>query len=328
MKYLRQKDGRSPTIGVPRGFIYYRYFPLINEFFTNLGCVIVVSSETNKKILENGINLAVDESCLSLKIFLGHVNELLDKVDYIFVPRIVRVIKKESLCTKFLAMPDIVSNTFAGINLIDPNIEQGDFGPPLIRSAKVITRSYFKRKWAFKQAERKQKEFEDSLMSSSSYSMICSLMNLKKSRKKDQDSDINIALLGHPYNVYDKFLGFNVASKLEKMGVGVKTLEMLSHERAHKAASEVTTDMYWTFNKEIMGATQLYIEERIDGVIYLTTFPCGPDGLCTDLAIRTFSKRVPIMNLVFDELEGEAGLDTRLEIFSDMLRIKKKAEAV
>ncbi|MGN0969955.1 MAG: acyl-CoA dehydratase activase-related protein, partial [Evtepia sp.] len=64
------------TIGLPRALLYYRYGPLWRTFFQSLGLKTIVSPPTSRKILDQGTALAQDETCLSAKIFLGHVQEL------------------------------------------------------------------------------------------------------------------------------------------------------------------------------------------------------------------------------------------------------------
>ena len=39
-------------IGIPRGLLYYYYFPLWKTFYENLGFKIILSPETNKSILD------------------------------------------------------------------------------------------------------------------------------------------------------------------------------------------------------------------------------------------------------------------------------------
>ena len=67
---------------------YYEYGNLYKKFFEKLGFEVIVSKKTDNEIYYNGNNLATDEMCLSLKIFLGHINYLKDKCDYIIIPRI------------------------------------------------------------------------------------------------------------------------------------------------------------------------------------------------------------------------------------------------
>ena len=65
---------------------------------------------------------------------------------------------------------------------------------------------------------------------------------------------------------------------------------------------------------------------KIDGIITITAFGCGPDSLMVE-KINKNSKiyNKPILNLTIDEQTGEAGFITRLEAFVDMLFRKKRA---
>lgn len=313
------------SIGVPRALFYYKYFPFINEFFAALGCEVIVSPKTNKAIIDNGLRLAVDESCLSLKLFLGHVNELVGQVDYLYVPMMESVVNDEALCTRFMALPDIVRNTFEGVRIIEPEIVDNNFLDLVRGETAFITRNVIKKKSAFKRAVAAQRFALEQFLDATGYFEILGIIDNNRSTREDKSCDINIALLGHAYNVYDAFIGEIVANKLRAMNVGIKTLEMLPTEDAHAAALLLSRDMYWTYNKEIIGAARLYIDRGIDGIIFLTTFPCGPDALSLELAIRTLKNQVPILNLVFDELESDTGLDTRLETFVDMISLQREA---
>lgn len=75
-------------IGIPKGLLYYYEKDLWINFFKKLGFQIVISDSSNKEILDNGNNIAPSESCLSLKLYLGHIINLKNKCDYILIPRI------------------------------------------------------------------------------------------------------------------------------------------------------------------------------------------------------------------------------------------------
>jgi predicted nucleotide-binding protein (sugar kinase/HSP70/actin superfamily) len=55
------------------------------------------------------------------------------------------------------------------------------------------------------------------------------------------------------------------------------------------------------------------------------SFGCGVDSFVCDLAERKVrrSRDMPFIILTIDEHSGEAGLDTRLEAFVDMIRWRK-----
>ena len=87
-------------IGIPRALLYYRYGVLWKNFFETLGCNVVLSPETNREILEIGINNTIDECCLSYKIYIGHVLYLRDICDYILVTRVCDYGRKDKVCTR------------------------------------------------------------------------------------------------------------------------------------------------------------------------------------------------------------------------------------
>ena len=72
----------------------------------------------------------------------------------------------------------------------------------------------------------------------------------------------------------------------------------------------------------MVGAIELY-KDKVDGIILMSSFPCGPDSLVNEIILRRV-KGIPILNLVLDGQEGSAGLETRLESFVDIIKIKKE----
>ena len=89
---------KKTCIGIPKAFLYYRYQILWTKFFEGLGCKVIISNETTKETIENGKKYSIDEACLSSKIYIGHVYNLIGKCDYIFIPRIENYGKCEKVC--------------------------------------------------------------------------------------------------------------------------------------------------------------------------------------------------------------------------------------
>ena len=86
--------------------------------------------------------------------------------------------------------------------------------------------------------------------------------------------------------------------------------------------NKLSSELYWVYNKELVGAIEHY-KDKVDGIMFITTFPCGPDSMVNELCLRKI-KDVPMSNIVLDELQGEAGLHTRIESFVDIIRERKK----
>src|SRR5690554_5601503 len=104
-------------IGIPRSLLYYYYYPFWQSLFPKLGCQIVLSDTTNTDILDIGVKDTISEICVPIKVYVGHVLNLLEKgVDYIYIPRLVSIRKGVTLCPKFLGLPDLIKNSLPGIS--------------------------------------------------------------------------------------------------------------------------------------------------------------------------------------------------------------------
>jgi predicted nucleotide-binding protein (sugar kinase/HSP70/actin superfamily) len=74
-------------------------------------------------------------------------------------------------------------------------------------------------------------------------------------------------------------------------------------------------------NREIVGSIAMN-RGRADGIILLSTFPCGQDAMVSDILLRRIENK-PMLNLVLDGQNGTAGVETRLESFLDIIRFQK-----
>ena len=93
-------------IGIPRALLFQYYYPLWRSLFENLGFEVVLSDKSSKTLVQKGIAVTVPEICLPIKIFDGHVINLMEKgVDYIFCPRFVHIEKGYWFCPKYIGLP-------------------------------------------------------------------------------------------------------------------------------------------------------------------------------------------------------------------------------
>lgn len=300
-------------VGIPRALLYYKYHSLWESFLKELGCELVISPKTNKEIMNTGIGIAVDECCLPVKIFLGHVSYLKDKVDYIFIPRVISLYKKEFLCVKFWALYDVVKNNFEGIKILDYTIDINNKKSEKMAFLKLglnFTKNPLRIKRAYDTAKIKAQEQKEMLIKKQEIFL------------KTKSDKIKILIVSHPYTIYDEFLGGPITKLLQKQDVELIYSDIVDEKEAFKESKKISNDLYWTFNKEFLGAVGIY-KKYVDGIIFLMTFPCGPDSLVVDLCQRKIKDK-PIAVITLDELQAEAGLKTRLESFVDILKMRRK----
>lgn len=299
------------TIGIPKAFLYYRYNILWESFFKNLGCKIIISDNTSKKTIELGKKYSVDESCLSSKIYLGHVASLINKCDYLLIPRVENYGKNEKVCVKFNATYDIVKNLFPKQKLLNYNIEKTrnpllflgylKMGLKITKNPYKILKSYLLAKKDHKKS--KKKLYKDQLQKLNSHKL-------------------KVLIVTHPYNIYDEFIGKPIIKKLERMNIELIYADKLDPKISKMYASSLSPTLYWTYSKELIGSIPYY-EYSVDGVIFLTSFPCGPDSLVNELILRKITN-LPITNILIDELSASTGLETRLESFVDIIKERRK----
>lgn len=297
-------------IGIPRGLYYYEYGNLYKKFFEKLGFEVIVSKKTDNEIYYNGNNLATDEMCLSLKIFLGHINYLKDKCDYIIIPRIDNFGLSNQTCTNFLALYDICNNLF-DINILNYNIDLNkdkDEIDGFLEMGNELKINPFKVVSAYEKAK-------EDIEKKKRFSILKNVKNLESENKK-------ILLLSHSYNLYDELIGKPVVKMLEKQDITVIYPNVTEEEILMKESKKISHDLYWKNPKLLIGSLS-YLKDKIDGVVFLTSFPCALDSISFELAMR--KTKIPYLNLVVDNLNGLAGIETRIEIFADILKRKTYA---
>ena len=109
---LDRQRNNTPVVGIPRALLYHRYGMLWSEFFDELGVKTVLSPQSNREILERGSAIAIDETCLSNKLYMGHVDALIGKCDAIFIPRYSNYGRREGFCSRFEGLYDQARNVF------------------------------------------------------------------------------------------------------------------------------------------------------------------------------------------------------------------------
>ncbi|HLB29554.1 MAG TPA: acyl-CoA dehydratase activase-related protein [Dehalococcoidia bacterium] len=95
-------------VGIPRALYYFRYFPLAKAFFEHLGAEVVLSPPTGRRILTRGIACTMGDVCLPVKIYCGHVHDLMGEAAYIFVPSVRSVEPGLFNCVNLFALPDVI----------------------------------------------------------------------------------------------------------------------------------------------------------------------------------------------------------------------------
>lgn len=335
----KSTTNKDMTIGIPRGMSFYHNYPFYHGFFTDLGIKIVLSDITTKQTMSDGSALVVTETCLPIKIYIGHVLNLIDKgVDKIFVPSIQSIAPKIYNCSKIRGLPDLVRNVVKkDFTMIEATLDKSEKNQGLNEFLTEIA-GYFgitdaeTVKKASKAGWRAYNNFYIMSKSGMSYkkAMNYALQGKVFIEKQTKEFPISIALVSHGYNIFDERASMKIFDKLENMDVRVYSSLQLSNEQMDDGIATLGQDMYWANEREMTGCAGHFMKDaKIDGIITLTAFGCGPDSLMIERITRRAKKfNKPLLNLTIDEQTGEAGFITRLEAFVDMLFRKKRATII
>lgn len=326
-------------IGIPRAMSYYNYYPFWYGFFEDLGIKTVISDKTTKQTMSLGSSLVVSETCLPVKVYVGHILNLLEKgVDKIFVPSIQSIDHKIYNCSKIRGLPDLIRNVVKkDFTIIEATLDKSEKKQGLYEFLKEAVAPFGitdeKRiKQASKEGWKVMNNFK--IMLNSGIPFEKSLNYAKQGKVviigNQKSYPISVAVLAHNYNLFDERVSMSIFDKLEDLDVKAYNAEQLSIEQLQEGISALGSKLYWANEYEMTGGAGHYLQDNnIDGIITINAFGCGPDSTMIERisrAARKFNK--PFLNLSIDEQTGEAGFVTRIEAFTDMLFRKKRASII
>ena len=316
-------------LGIPRGFFYYEYVSFINKLFQDTDVTIISGQENNESTLKIGGRLTVDEACLPVKLFVGQVETLCSQCDKVLILRVMKDHSGGWLCPKLLGLPELSSRITEGKKLLVTE--------PIYFNNKNKAKKALRH--MFKKLGIKKDIFERNFEKAYGDQMKVTL-GVKKSHVEaawefmpdpPREGEIllpntkKVLVLGHCYNVYDKFANCDIMKKLDDLAISAVTGSELTQSRREEAVKRLDLEKkpFWEAFVRIVG-TAMELKNNVDGIIYLSSFSCGIDSLISEI-LKTHLKEIPMMMLKLDEHRGQAGLQTRLEAFSDLLDKRRSA---
>ncbi|MCX7857208.1 MAG: acyl-CoA dehydratase activase [Deltaproteobacteria bacterium] len=322
------KNVEGEPIGVPLILYSHEFFPFWKTFLSELGFTVIASEPTNKKIIREGVENVIVESCFPVKLAHGHVLNLIQKgVKTIFLPSVInikgpsKIVSNTFVCPYAQSFPYTVRGSIdfseRGVKVLSPVVYFGqgeeltlknlyDFGKKIKRSKREIEKAYELAKDVQNEFYRKCRDAGHEYLSS-----------LK-------ESDTGIVIIGRPYNSFDAGANLNIHKKLMDLGVFPIPYDMLPIMDGADEDEDLK-DMYWGYGQKILRAAK-FVKERpnLYGV-YITNFGCGPDSFITHFFKKIIGSK-PYLQLEIDEHSADAGIITRLEAFLDSIKNAKKEE--
>ncbi len=315
-------DGR-PTIGMNRSFLVNTYFPFFNGFFKELGYRVVLPDRVDPA----GVDQQQAAFCFPVEIAHGFVSDLLRKdPDILFLPHIRGIPTDEenrNTCTCVFVQGEAyyLSTTFEQTKskkTLTPYLDlsrgldskKEDF----VRIAQDLGASRADGERAFQAAKSAQTAFRDRIRSKGA--------DMLREIEKDPTSTA-VVLFGRPYNAFAGEANKGIPAKFATRGYRVFPFDMLLYE---DQTMDDEDTMYWSMGRMILKASRFVKKHPQLFGTYISNFSCGPDSFVVGY-FRDEMGRKPSLTLELDSHTADAGLETRIEAFLDIVQYYRELES-
>jgi predicted CoA-substrate-specific enzyme activase len=307
------------VVGVPKAFSIHSLWPFYAWFFHSLGVRTVLSTE----ISPEGIAKQESNYCYPAEIAHGTIQNILDEgADYVFLPH-------------FRDMPSMeqgdVHACTCPLTQGMPYFARQAFGLPDERSLKPVVS--FKHGW-----HASQRAFEDvaeqlgftreegaaayrrGLDEYHRFTKAYRELGKKVLAEMAENPDtIYVALLGRPYNAFTRDANMGVPRKFTSQGVTIVPFDML-----YDPDETIFPYMYWYYGQENMKAVGKVKKVPNLYLTWISNFSCAPDSFMLHY-VRWMMGQKPYLILEMDSHTADAGLDTRVEAFLDIVESYRRA---
>jgi predicted CoA-substrate-specific enzyme activase len=315
-------ESPRPTVGLNKSFLVNSFYPFYAAFFESIGYRVILPKTPAKE----GIDQRNAAFCYPAELAHGFFYTLIHQnppSSAIFLPHI-RSIPIENgyplsqVCPFVQGEPFFLKSAFQkslqdlkkkhGVSVLTPFM---DLSKGLACAKKPMTEMATQMGVSRKQAEA---AFDQALQTQ----QLC--IDQKKAIGRrilaelaaDPDK-IAVVVFGRPYNAMVEEAHMGIPHKFASRGVLVVPFDFLPFEQEHSKRH-----MYWGMGQLILKAARLVEKHPQLYATYITNFSCGPDSFLITY-FRSIMGRKPSLTLELDSHTADAGIETRIEAFLDIV---------
>jgi predicted CoA-substrate-specific enzyme activase len=306
---LRVRSSR--VVGVPMAFTVHSLWPFYSWFFHTLGIKI----ETSTRVVPEGIAKQESNYCFPTEIAHGAIQDVLDRgVDFVFLPHFRDMPSTEEVhacvCPLTQGLPYFARQAFglADEKILRPVLSMKDGFEASRRAFEQVAEQLgFTREegsHAYDVGIAQYRRFLDAYRA----------LGRKLLREVEENPDrVYIALLGRPYNAFTRDANMGIPRKFTSQGVTILPFDMIYTEEG-----DIPPNNYWYYGQQNMRAVQQV--KRTDNLYlaWISNFSCAPDSFLLHY-VRWLMGQKPYLVLEIDSHTADAGLDTRVEAFLDIV---------
>lgn len=308
-------------IGFNRSFLVNAYYPLYANFFSSLGFEPVLPG----RLSQAGVDQKNAPFCYPAELAHGFFHTLLESnqpPEFLFLPHF-RSVPKQNGSMGSLVCPFVQGETFylraafrsqidhlaaRGTRLLTPliDLEHGleSARKPLIASALLMGATRLEAEQAFIVALEKQRACRQAMQRIGREAI---------SQLESDPDQMAVVLCGRPYNAFAGEANMGIPHKIASRNVMVIPLDFLPID-----SEPAKRHMYWGMGQMMLKAGRLVARHPQLFSIFITNFSCGPDSFIIGY-FRDIMGKKPSLTLELDNHTADAGLETRIEAFFDVV---------
>ena len=312
---VAEPSDSRPTVGMNRSFLLNTYFPLYNRFFAELGFRMVLPAVINPE----GINQQGAAFCYPVELAHGFAATLLEqRPDFFFLPHLKGIPSdsgNETSCTCVLVQsePFYLRSSFPGFSA------QQTISPTLDFSKGIMANLPAFQKVAGQigvDPALVQPALNEAIAAQDSF--FADIQNLGKDALAalgENSEKTAVVLFGRSYNSFATVANKGIPAKFASRGNLIIPFDILPYS---SEKLEKDHNMYWAMGRMILkGAHYVKKNPSLFGT-YITNFSCGPDSFIVSY-FRDIMGRKPSLFLELDSHTADAGIETRIEAFLDIV---------
>ncbi|MCP4593962.1 MAG: hypothetical protein GY842_24785, partial [bacterium] len=253
-------EGATAAIGIPMAMYTYDQLPLWRRFFRDCGFKVVVSHETKRQTIQDGLDTVVAEPCFPIIVAHGHVAELVEReVDYLWVPNILSAETKftdneSHVCPWGQTLPYVLRQapmfrSWLG-RILCPTLRLRE-GREHLREAltEAVAELGVRR-------DRAERAFDAGWEALKCFRSAYQDAGTEALKTLERTGETGIIMVGRPYNIHDPGVSLSVARKLrDQYGVNVLPIDALP--LADVDVRDINDNMYWEYGRRILAAAKI-----------------------------------------------------------------------
>lgn len=311
----------AETIGINKSFFVNTFYPLYFNFFARLGFRPLLPEEPERE----GMDHKGAAFCYPAEISHGFFLNLLNKEpDYLFLPHVKGLQSDEgcgvsSNCPLSQGEAYYLSSAFKNNHLFALLSKQKRILRPVLDfsrgyqtvaevfagEVKTLGIARKKARRAFSEAQ----EIQEAVVEEMKKKCQDVLTELEKEHERHA-----IVIIGRSYNAFVSEINMGISQKIASRGVYALPFNFLPF-----VEDKAPEEMYWSAGQMILKSAKFVERHPQLFACYISNFSCGPDSFLVEYVRHIMGKK-PLLVLELDSHTADAGLETRIEAFLDIIK--------